>query len=183
MNAIIDTSSLLALVRYYMPFDSNNSLKKLVEEKYGNGEIIVIDKVFDESKYIAKKVIVNELDFINDKSFHVKTNGIYPDKTFFNLLDNQFCDKDVKKAKDITVVEFELEKKRFLNSADGCLLLFAYTRKREDIIIVTEETRSANDNKIFKKLPENCELIGVKHCSLPTLIKEYFQIELSNYLK
>lgn len=183
MNAIIDTSSLLALVKYYLPFDQNRNLKKLIEEKFNNGDILLIDKVFEESKFVARKIIVSELDFLNDKSKHIKTNNLYPDNTFFNLLDNQFCDKDVKKAKDISEVEFELEKKRFLNTADGCLILYSYFRKNDDIILVTEETRSANDNKIFKKLPENCELIGVKHCSLPILIKEYYQLELSNYLK
>lgn len=183
MIAIIDTSSLLALVRYYLPFDLNGNLNKLIAKKYSNGEILIIDKVFEESKFISQGLILSELDFLNDKSMHFKTNNLFPDKTFFNLLDNQFCDKAIRKVKDISDVEFELSQKNYINSADGSILLVSYFKKRENIIVVTEESKASNDNKLFKKIPECCGLINVKHCNLPMLIKDYYKIELSSYLK
>ena len=183
MIAIVDTSSLLALVRYYLPFDLNGNLKGLIADKFNNGEIIIIDKVFEESKYISQGLILSELDFIKDKSVHYKTNNLFPDKTFFNLLDNQFCDKAIRKAKDISDVEFELFQKNYIGSADGSILLVSYFKKNEDIVVVTEESNSANDNKLFKKIPECCSLINIKHCSLPVLIMDYYNIELSSYLK
>ena len=51
----------------------------------------------------------------NDKKKHIKTTDILPNSTFFNLLENQFCNKDVKKLKNITEVEFESEKEKYLN--------------------------------------------------------------------
>jgi hypothetical protein len=67
MNVIIDTSSLLALVRYYLPFDTNNSLKEFIKEKFESGELLIIDRVFEEASYISKGIILSELDFLNDK--------------------------------------------------------------------------------------------------------------------
>jgi hypothetical protein len=44
MNAIIDTSSLLAFVRYYLPFDKSGTFKKLFQTKFEKGEIIILIK-------------------------------------------------------------------------------------------------------------------------------------------
>ena len=42
-----------------------------------------------------------------------------------------------------------------------------------DIVVVTEETNSNNDNKIFKKIPIICDLLNIKCFGLPLLITEY----------
>jgi hypothetical protein len=183
MNVIIDTSSLLALVRYYLPFDTNNSLKEFIKEKFVSGELLIIDRVFEEASYISKGIILTELDFLNDKKKHIKTTDILPNSTFFNLLENQFCNKDVKKLQDITEVEFEFEKERYLKMADAKMILFALSIKKENPILVTEETKNANDNKLFKKLPDNCHTINIECCNLPKLFKDHFGINISDYLK
>lgn len=183
MNAIIDTSSLLAFVRYYLPFDKNAALKKLFQDKFENGEIIIIDKVIDEAKYIAKGIILTKLDFITDKTKIINTSDLIPSKTFFNLLENQFCDKQTKHLKGITDTEFEIEKTKFLTSPDANLLLYALTIKSNKPIIVTEETQSANDNKLFKKIPENCKAIELECCTLPVLFNQHFSLDLSTLLK
>ncbi len=183
MNVIIDTSSLLALVRYYLPFDKNNLLKEFVREKFEAGELIIIDKVFEEASYISKGIILTELDFLKDKKKHIKTESILPNAAFFNLLENHFCNKDVKKLKDITDVEFELEKDKYLKMADAKMILFALSIKKENPILVTEETKNANDNKLFKKLPDNCHAISIECCNLPILFKEHFGVNISDYLK
>ena len=182
MNVIIDTSSLLALVRYYLPFDTNNTLKDYFNQKFDSGEILILDKVYEEATYISHGVIIKELPFINDKSKHIKTTEILPNSTFFNLLENQFCDKDIKKLKDISDTEFELEKSKYLNNADAKMILYALRIKQDNPILVTEETRNSNDNKLFKKLPENCYNVNIECCNLPFLLKEHFKLNIGSYL-
>lgn len=76
-------------------------------------------------------------------------------------------------------MEFELEKTRYLKTPDANLLLYSMTIKNNKPIVVTEETKTSNDNKIFKKIPENCKEIGIHCCTLPVLLKEYFKIYIS----
>jgi hypothetical protein len=45
MKVIIDTNSLLSLVRYYLPFDKDKILYNFIKNKVQSGEIIIIDKV------------------------------------------------------------------------------------------------------------------------------------------
>lgn len=183
MRVVIDTSSLLALVRYYLPFDKEDSLKKFVIAKIEAGEIIILDKVFDESKYIAKGIIVTVLSLPKKKI--VKTTDILPDNKFFSQLENQFCYGSQKNRLNPT--EFEIQKNKFLDSADAKQILFCIKDKNTlDIdkpILVTEETKSENDNKLFKKLPEICGILEIEHCNLTTLFIEYFKLNLSKFLK
>lgn len=49
-------------------------------------------------------------------------------------------------------------------------------------IIVTEETRSKNDGKVFKKIPTNCLVAGIECCTLPVLLKTHFNINIGDLL-
>lgn len=115
----------------------------------------------------------------------VKTDMILPEQKFFNILENQLCYGSQKNK--LTDVQFEIEQKRYLNSADAKLILFCEKDKNnlglDKPILVTEESRSENDGKLFKKLPEICSILNIEHCNLPTLLKDHFQINLSDYLK
>ncbi len=190
MNAIIDTSSLLALVRYYLPFDQNNKLKNLFQKSFESGEFIIIDRVLSESRFQAKGIVLKELDFINSTSKHIlRTDDILPDAKFFNRLENEFCNKDIVKSKDIDDAEFELEKANFLNGADAKIILCAYKMIRQNqpllmpkhIVIITEETTNSNDGKIFKKIPTISQYLGVDCCTLPVLLKNHYSLNLSEY--
>lgn len=183
MNAILDTSSLLAFVRYYLPFDSNGVFKSLMKNKFDNSEILILDKIYNEAKYISQGIILKKLKFITDKSKHIYTTNLIPSSKFFNLLEHQFCNKDILKLKGITETEFELEKNRYLNSPDANLLLYSISIKNNNPIIVTEETKSSNDNKLFKKIPDNCKEIGIECCTLPTLLKVHYNLNISALLK
>jgi hypothetical protein len=105
MRIIIDTSSLLALVKYYRPFDKENSLKEYFKNKIDSGNILLIDKVFDESQYLSKGLIIKDLDFLQDKKRHFKTDELLPTKKFFNILDNQLCQVPLKNR--LSAVEYE----------------------------------------------------------------------------
>lgn len=184
MKAIVDTSSFLALIKYYLPFDKNNFLKNIIQEKFEKSEIIVIDKVFQEAKYISGGIILEKLNFITEKSkFIVKTDEILPSVKFFNLLENQFCNKSIVKLKGLTDIEFDLIKNEYVKGADCRMILYALNIKDDDVLIVTEETKTTNDDKFFKKIPENCSHIEIECCNLPKLLKDFLKIDLSEILK
>lgn len=183
MNAIIDTSSLLAFVRYYLPFDKNLILKNLLKEKFESGELIIIDKIYFEIRANSKGIVIKELEFLLDKSKHIKTDNIFPNKKFFLMLEDNYCNKTVRKAKAITDVQFEQAKKEYLENADAKMILYALEHL-SDIefikpIIVTEETKFGNDGKLFKKIPDICELSGIPCCNLQTLLKDYFNVDIT----
>ena len=104
MKVVIDTSSLIALVRYYLPFDKDDTLKNFFQKKVETKEIIVIDKVHEESKYVAQKIVVNQLDFINTKGNTVNTTDLLPFPKFYNILDNQLCNKLIKKIEKVKII-------------------------------------------------------------------------------
>ena len=79
MKVVLDTSSLLSLVRYYIPFDNEQVLFDFVKSKLLVGDVILIDKVLDECKYIAKRIVLKQLFYLDDKQF-LQSSGI-PYKT------------------------------------------------------------------------------------------------------
>ena len=187
MKIVIDTSSLMALVRYYLPFDKKDALKNFIKSKIESKEIVVLDKVSLESKRTAKGLIVKNLDFIEDKKNIIKTDTLLPTQSFLRDLENRFCYSSLKNK--LNEAEFENRKQMFLDAADAKLILFCSAASNNDslnidqTILVTEETRADNDNKLFKKLPEICELLKIEHCNLPILLEKHFELKLSNYLK
>lgn len=48
----------------------------------------------------------------------------------------------------------------------------------EQVIIVTEETESSNDNKLFKKIPAICKELEIDTMTLPELIANYEGIDI-----
>ena len=63
MKVVIDTNSLLSLVRYYLPFDKKRVLFNFIKAKIEKCEILIIDKVLEQSRFISKKIIAQKLDF------------------------------------------------------------------------------------------------------------------------
>ncbi|MEZ4917815.1 MAG: DUF4411 family protein [Saprospiraceae bacterium] len=176
MKVVIDTSSLLSLVRYYLPFDRNKILFNFIKDKIENKEIIVLDAVFEECSYTSRGVVVSTLDYIKSKKNQVNTIDLLPTKKFFNQLENNFINTAVKNR--LTDVEFENRKNAFLNSADAKLLLYSQANSSESIIIVSEETEASNDNKSFKKLPAICKFLNLEIITLPQLLERYDEINV-----
>lgn len=170
MKVVIDTSSLLSLVRYYLPFDRNNILYNFIKSKIESKNILVLDKVYEECCYTAKGVVVNTLTYLSEKNNQVKTTDLLPNQKFFNQLENQFINGSVKNK--LSEVEFEVRKNAFLNSADAKLLLYGLNNKDEEVVIVSEETESINDNKSFKKLPTLCKILEIKIMTLPQYLEK-----------
>jgi len=175
MKIIVDTSSWLALVRYYIPFDPNSNIFLFFKNRIEDGSIILIDEVHQECSFVAKKIVPNNLSFFNDKKNITKTTDLFPSRKFFNLVDNQFSIQSRKSR--LTDVEYENRKETFLKSADSKIILkglkFIKEDKIEDTIIVSEETSSANDNKLFKKIPAICSILKIECLTLPGLIEKF----------
>ncbi|HSH50923.1 MAG TPA: DUF4411 family protein [Bacteroidales bacterium] len=170
MKVVIDTSSLLSLVRYYLPFDRNNILYNFIKSKIESKNILVLDKVYEECYYTAKGVVVNTLTYLSEKNNQVKTTDLLPNQKFFNQLENQFINGSVKNK--LSEVEFEDRKNAFLDSADAKLLLYSLKNKAKEVVIVSEETESINDNKSFKKLPALCKILEIKIITLPEYLEK-----------
>ncbi len=176
MIVLIDTSSLLSLVRYYLPFDKNKILFNFIRSKIETKNILVLDKVFEECEYTSKGLVVKELEYLKDKKNIIKTTDILPNQKFFNQLENQFINGSIKNK--LTDVEFENRKNDFLDSADAKLLLYGLLNKNDEIVIVSEETEASNDNKSFKKLPAICKILEINVLTLPELLNRYKEIDL-----
>lgn len=118
MKAVIDTSSLLSLVRYYLPFDKRNILYDYVGNQIQNGDLIIIDAVLEECKYIAQKLVLKTLSYLDDKNFKklykipTRTKNLLPPapKRFYNMLDNQFRTQHSRRLNE---AEFEQYKKEY----------------------------------------------------------------------
>ncbi len=180
MKAVIDTSSLLSLVRYYLPFDKNNVLYNYFEAKVLNREIIIIDKVHEECIYTSKGIVTEKLKYLNNNKNIVKTDGFLPTNKFFNQLENQFINGAIKNL--LSSVEFENRKNAYLDSADAKLLLYCIKDRRildEKPKLITEESEISNDNKSFKKLPAICKILDIEVLTLPKLLEIFKDIEFN----
>ena len=183
MKVVIDTSSLLSLVRYYLPFDKKTILFEAIKSKIANGEILIIDKIIDECEYTSKGIILTTLTFLTDKTFNkahklpLNTEFILPPAPakFYRQVDNQFVN-GVQKNR-LTETQYDSVKNDFMNSADMKLILTSLTLKKdnptEEIFLVTEETEISNDNKVFKKIPAICSQLDIETINIQQLIDKF----------
>ncbi|MCK9212695.1 MAG: DUF4411 family protein [Ignavibacteriaceae bacterium] len=190
MKVVIDTNSLLSLVRYYLPFDKNSILFDFIKYKIERGEIIIIDKVLEECSYNSKGLVIQKLSYLKDKSFLKSVKLPFKTETliapspakFLRQVDNQFVNTIIRRQRNLTDVEYENQKNHFLEDADMRLIILCLNlikdNQDEEVILVTEETESSNDNKLFKKVPAICKEINIKTMSLPELLQKYDNIEV-----
>ena len=184
MKVVIDTSSLLSLVRYYLPFDKKTILFQVFREKIANGEILVIDKIIDECAYTSKGIVLISLSFLIDKNFN-KTNNLplntefvlppSPAK-FYRQVDSQFVN-GVQKNR-LTETQYDSVKNDFMNSADMKLILttsltLIKDNPTEEVFLVTEETEVSNDHKVFKKIPAICSQLDIQTINIQQLVDKF----------
>lgn len=171
MKYIIDTSTWVSLVRYYKPFDFDSTIYKFFKDKIDKQEFILLSEVSSECSFIAKKIVVEELDYILSKDCITKTSDILPTKKFYNLLENQFSNSFQRRQLE----DYEIESltNDFMKSADARIIMKAMNdiKLGGETTVVTEETTANNDNKLFKKIPSICSALEIKCITLPSLIK------------
>lgn len=174
MRYIVDTSTWVSLIRYYKPFDKNSIIYDFFKEKVIQGDFILLEEVSKECSFVSKKIVVNELDYIIDKKLITKTIDLLPTKKFYNLLENQFSNQNQRRLLEES--EIENLTRMFLQSADSKIILKAIEISKtleKEISIVTEETTSNNDNKLYKKIPSICNILGIHCIGLPKLIEDF----------
>jgi len=188
MKVVIDTNSLLSLVRYYLPFDSKLVLFNYIKDKIEHGEIIIIDKVFEQCQYNSRGIVLEKLSYLKDKSFlklsrlpHRTDSLLAPSPAkFLRQIDNQFVNTIVLKHRKLTEVEYENQKNHFLEDADMKMIILCLNLIKEnsmdEIILVTEESEVSNDNKLFKKIPAICRELNITTITLPELLAKYNDI-------
>jgi hypothetical protein len=188
MKVVIDTNSLLSLVRYYLPFDKKGVLFQFFKKKIETGEIIIIDKVLEECTYNSKGIVLLRLDYLKDKAF-LKTSKV-PYKTdsllapspakFLRQVESQFVNTVVRHQKKLTDTEFDNQKNAFINDTDmrQVILCLNLMKDGEKVVLVTEETESSNDNKLFKKIPAICKELNIVTFALPELLAKYDGIDI-----
>ena len=77
----------------------------------------------------------------------------------------------------MTDEEYISQKNEFLQSGDGKIIVFSQIFKKEqallfnDFFVLTEESRTTNDGKLFKKLPLICDELDIKTLTLPDYLK------------
>ncbi len=182
MKVVIDTSSLLSLVRYYLPFDKQKVLFEIIKAKIADGEIVIIDKIIDECEYTSKGIVLTTLSFLKDKTFNkshklpLNTEFILPPAPvrFYRMVDNNFV-VSVQKAR-LNETQYDSQKNDFMNSADMKLILTSLNFKKdfptEEVFLITEETEVSNDNKLFKKIPAICLQLDIQTINLQQLIEK-----------
>ena len=172
---LFDACSLISLVRYYLPFDSDNKLKDFICKGFEYKEFLMLKEVKDECDKVAGGLIFKELPQLkNIKSTNF--NEIITDK-IHKLIDNNFIvfKTQIDKLGEFKNIEYEAQRQKFIESADFKLIHCAMTNK-DKYIIVTEETPTNNDNKLFKKIPTICKMQNIKCISLVELLKERVDI-------
>lgn len=188
MKVVIDTSSLLSLVRYYLPFDKQKILFEIVKAKIANGEILVIDKIIDECEYTSKGIVLETLSYLTDKVFNkthklpLNTEFILPPAPakFYRMVDNNFV--VTVQRKRLNETQYDSLKNDFMNSADIKMILTSLKLKSEnpleEIYLVTEETEASNDNKVFKKIPAICSQLDLQTINIQQLIDKLDGIKI-----
>jgi hypothetical protein len=173
MRVAIDSSSLLTLVRYYLPFDRDQRLFTFIKQKVKAKEIIVIEEVYLECKGIAQGAVVKALSYLDERSNRLKTDELLASPTLITRVENDFA-IGVQKRK-LNEAEFESRKMDYMADADFKLVLLGLKEREslDPITIVTEERIASNDGKDFKKIPAICKLQGIDlNCyDLPTYLK------------
>jgi hypothetical protein len=185
MKGIIDTSSLLNITRYYIPFDKNGNFKNELERLFLGGEIVVIDKVIDESKNISRGIVPLGLPFIfsaSNRKLIVNTSSVLPDPTFLSRLETDYCNQTVRTRQLINAAEFANRKTAFVRGADAKQIIYALKIATSAPLVVTEESSIENDGKLFKKIPSICLLAGVSSCTVPDFLKNHCKLDLGKLL-
>lgn len=172
MTGVIDTSSLVAIARYYLPIKDEVKLLHFIEYKFRSGELILLSSVFHEASRTQKGIALKLMEFLNDKDLRFNDSDLTPPapKKFSNQLDNNFCIPLQKKKLDAET--YSIQKSQYMTTGDAKLVLFALNNTDKDPVVITEETALSNDGKLFKKLPAICDFLGIKHMTIAEWLVE-----------
>ena len=175
MRTVVDTSSLVAMARYYRPFDTTNNLDAYLRSEIKDGSLIILDKVLAESRYVSQGLAYLSFSCLRGSKVAMSTEGLQPSRKFYNMLDNNFIDKTMKRMKFADdEVGYQNVREVFLNSADCALIVYSMANSTaiDPIRILTEENPNQNDGKLFKKIPSICEQLEISTINAVDYLKQ-----------
>lgn len=166
MIGIIDTSSLVAIARYYLPIKDEVKLLRFIESKFRSGELVLLSSIHFEASRTQKGIALDLMKFLNDHELKFNDSDLMPPapRKFSNQLDNNFCIPLQKKK--LSLEAYSLQKEQYMATGDVKMVLYALNNVDKEPVIITEETKPSNDGKLFKKLPAICEILGIKHMTV-----------------
>lgn len=165
MAIVVDTCSLLMIAKNYLPLDDSGSMAAFLEQKFKEKELLLLDAIQQEASQTSKGIVMEKIPFLKDKAMVIKTADMFPPspKKFDNMVDNNFCIPLLKKR--LNEEEYVQQKTDFLNTGDAKIVIYSSRAVHENLLedyqVMTEETRTPNDGKLFKKLPLLCDFIGI----------------------
>lgn len=166
MIGIIDTSSLVAIARYYLPIKNEVKLLRFIESKFRRGDLIFLSSIYSETSRTQKGIALELMEFLNEHELHFNDSNLLPPapKKFSNQLDNNLCVTLLKNR--LSVEEYSLQKSQYMSTGDAKLIFYALNNMDKKPVIITEETKFSNDGKLFKKLPAICDILGIHHMTV-----------------
>lgn len=172
MEMIIDTCSLVSLAKQYLPLDSVNCIEPFLTTEIKEGRLILLDSIQEECKHVSGGIAMEKFPILKDNSFVIKTENMVPKspRAFYNKLNNNYCVSLIKRT--LSVDQFETQKEVFLSTGDGRMILYINNMAEEkSFTVITEESRSQNDAKVFKKLPLILDQMNVKTITVSDYLK------------
>lgn len=166
MIGIIDTSSLLAITRYYLSLKDERDLLDFIESKFRRGDLIFLNTIKSEAFRTQKGIVIESMKFLDEPELCVKDEDLLPPapRRFSNQLDHNLCVPLQKKR--LTDEQYVLQKEAYMQSGDIKMVLYALNNVELDPVIITEETPLNNDGKLFRKLPMVCNFLGIRYMSI-----------------
>lgn len=166
MLGIIDTSSLMAIARYYLSIKDEAILLRFLENKFRSGELVLLDTIHSEASRAQKGLATSRMSFLNDYDLRVKDSELVPSapRKFSNQMDNNFCVPLKRKMLDDEA--YAILKEQYLQSGDGKIIVYALNNIAKSPIVITEETPQSNDGKLFRKIPTICDFLKISHMSV-----------------
>ena len=167
MAIVVDTCSLVMIAKNYLPLDEDGRMVAFIEQAFVNKELLLLDTILGEARGISKGVVLEKMKFLDDKNIVINTTDMLPlsPRRFDNMVDNNFCIRLLKK--DFNDEQYIQQKEEFMKSGDAKILIYCWSKQNNqpdifvDYCVMTEETRTQNDGKLFKKLPMLCDFLNV----------------------
>lgn len=183
MAILVDACSLVMIAKNYLPLDKSGELMAFLQKSFCNKELILLDAIYDEIKYVSNGIALKKMPFLCEKGLVVNTEELLPFKPqrFDRMIDNNFCIRALRNG--MTNEEYAQQKADFIKSGDAKIIIFCLNREKaqlglDEVIVMTEETSTPNDGKLFAKLPTICAQIGVRFISVVEYLKiNGFKIE------
>lgn len=94
------------------------------------------------------------------------------------MLDNDFVDRSVKNRKlGNNENLYQNQRNIYLNDTDCAIIVFAMNyRNLDPIQILTEESKTQNDGKLFRKIPFICERLDIRTVNSVEYIKQHKEL-------